>query len=53
MPIPLSLNINGLGLAICQKMLSFLGGKIWLDSSEENGSVFHVFVPDETKFSNS
>ncbi len=35
---------SGLGLAICLRIISVLGGKIWLESIEGKGSKFHVLL---------
>ncbi|MDQ8187524.1 ATP-binding protein [Pelagicoccus sp. SDUM812002] len=36
----------GLGLSICQGLVSLLGGEIWLDENTPNGSVFRFTVRD-------
>jgi CheY-like chemotaxis protein/anti-sigma regulatory factor (Ser/Thr protein kinase) len=38
---------SGLGLAITKGYVDFLGGKIWVDSRPEIGSVFTVSIPVE------
>lgn len=37
---------NGIGLAICQKIAEQGGGKIWVESQEQQGSTFYLFFPD-------
>ncbi|QYY34686.1 ATP-binding protein [Ruficoccus sp. ZRK36] len=36
---------TGLGLVISQKLLERMGGRIWVDSVVEEGTVFHVYMP--------
>ena len=36
---------TGLGLAICRRLVELLGGRIWLESVENQGSTFHISWP--------
>ncbi|MCB0412893.1 MAG: PAS domain S-box protein [Bdellovibrionales bacterium] len=36
---------NGIGLAICHKIIDFHGGEIWVDSKEGSGSTFYFSLP--------
>ncbi|MGK0365317.1 MAG: light-regulated signal transduction histidine kinase (bacteriophytochrome), partial [Saprospiraceae bacterium] len=36
---------TGIGLAICQKIAQKLGGSIWLESEEGEGSTFYFSLP--------
>lgn len=37
---------NGIGLAICERIVSHYGGKIWVTSEPGQGAAFHFTVPD-------
>jgi signal transduction histidine kinase len=39
---------TGLGLYICRRMAEAIGGRVWLERSGSEGSVFSVWVPVET-----
>lgn len=43
---------SGLGLAICQRLIELMGGRIWAESTEGNGSSFHIemrfFIPESS-----
>jgi PAS domain S-box-containing protein len=36
---------TGIGLSICKSYVELLGGKIWLTSEKDNGSVFYFRIP--------
>ena len=36
---------TGLGLAICRQLVGLMGGRLWVDSVEGEGSTFHFSVP--------
>jgi len=37
---------TGLGLYICRKMAESIGGRLWLERSDERGTVFCLWVPE-------
>lgn len=38
---------TGLGLVICRRLCDMMGGRIWVESVEGQGSTFHVVLPLE------
>ncbi len=37
---------NGLGLPLCREIMGAMGGKIWCDSVQGKGAIFHVWLPE-------
>lgn len=44
---------TGLGLCICQRIVTSLGGKIWFESMAGQGTVFRVLLPPASETSSS
>jgi signal transduction histidine kinase len=39
---------SGIGLSTCQKIMTNMNGKIWLDSTPDVGTTFHLLFPKNT-----
>ncbi len=37
---------NGVGLAVCKRIVQRHGGRIWIDETPEGGSAVHVVIPE-------
>lgn len=35
----------GLGLSICKGIIEALGGRIWVESTVGEGTIFHIIIP--------
>ncbi|WP_374639163.1 ATP-binding protein [Hydrogenophaga sp.] len=44
---PTNIEGDGIGLALCRRIVQSHDGRIWAESTPEHGSVFHVWLPCE------
>jgi K+-sensing histidine kinase KdpD len=42
---------TGLGLYICRRMAEAIGGRVWLENSDEDGSTFSLWIPTQAPLS--
>jgi len=40
---------NGIGLALCKRVIKQHGGEIWLSSEKDKGTIFHFTIPQNIK----